>query len=172
MGQTQQANAMNAAYTENAANSIVAFQNDVEAVQLDRMAGQEDSALAKMQAQREGIVARAAAKADYGSRGIGGLSADAIHRALGFQTGERVAYADRNDQLDDERARLGLRNARDTARSRINSAPTAAKPNLLALGASLVGSAVNSYGMYSGLKADERATNLYVKQAQAQIERP
>lgn len=158
MGAQQQAKDINAAYKENAANSIIAYQEDIEANNLDYMSRQEDVALSTMQNQRQGLEARAAATVDSGGRGVGGLTASAIQRAVGFQAGENAAYIERNAQLNAQRARLTQRATTSTAQSRINSAQSSRGPSLLALGANLAGSAVSGFSMYSGLKADQATT--------------
>lgn len=163
MGQQQAANDANAAFQENAANSVIAYQQDIEANNLDFMARQEDTAMSVMQTQREGLVARAAATADSTERGVGGLSAAAIRRALGFQAGENAAYIRRNEELNNQRARLTGLATRDAAQSRINSAPRQRGPSLLSLGLNLANSAVSGYSMYSGLKADEAAAAAAIK---------
>lgn len=163
MGAQQAAKDANAAYQENAANSIIAYQQDIEANNLDFMARQEDTAMSVMQTQREGLVARAAATADSTERGVGGLSASAIRRALGFQAGENAAYIRRNEELNNQRARLTGLASRDAAQSRINSASRQRGPSLLSLGLNLANSAVSGYSMYSGMKANEAAAAAAIK---------
>lgn len=171
MGESQAASDQNAYHNANANNSIIAFQNDIEANNLDHMAAQEDTAQAELMARREGFIASSAALAEAGSRGVGGLSSAAIRHALGFQAGENVSYIQRNAELNEERARLGMRAAQDTAKSRINSAPKARAPSPISLGLKMAGGVVSAYGMYSGMKADERSANRVVDNAAAAIKR-
>lgn len=156
MGQQQAAADMNAAYGRNAAASIDAYQGDIEALNLDSMAAQENATQRRVQASREALAARGAARVQAGEAGVGGYSVAAIQRDLGFQEGEQIAAINRNADLDEQRRRLGGRNARDNAQSRINGAPRSRGPSLLALGAELGASAVNAYSMRSQLQAYER----------------
>jgi hypothetical protein len=158
MGEQQQAKDANRRYIENYRNSIIAYQDDVEASNLDQEAAQENSALNTFQARREGLIARAASRADGADRGVGGLSQGAIEQALGFQEGTNVAFINRNAELDAQRGRLAGKANANNALGRINSVGTARGPSLLGLGAQLAGAAVQSYGMYSGMKADQAQT--------------
>jgi hypothetical protein len=161
MGQRRQAEDANRRYLENYRNSILAYQDDVEASNLDQEAAQENSALNTFQARREGLIARAASRTDGADRGVGGLSQGAIEQALGFQEGTNVAFINRNAELDAQRGRLAGKANANSALGRINGVGTARGPSALGLAASLAGAAVQSYGMYSGMKADQARTDYY-----------
>lgn len=154
MGQRQQAQQMNAAFEENAANSLTAYSNDIEANNLSDLASQEQATQRRMEQQGNLLAARGSARA---AGGAGGLSRDAIAQDLGFQAGTNISAIDRNQQLDAQRTRLSGRAARDTATSRINSAPRSNGPSLLALGADLGSAAVNGFTMNSQLQAQAAA---------------
>jgi hypothetical protein len=157
MGQAQQASQMNAAYSRNADAAITAYQSDIEATNLDTMAGQEGDTQRRLQASSEALAARGASRATAGERGVGGLSVAALQRDLGFQEGQQIAAINRNATLNQQRHRLTARGSQDAAQSRINSAPRSRGPSLLALGADLGGAALNGYTMRSNLRANAAA---------------
>jgi hypothetical protein len=157
MGATQQAKDQNAAYSANAYNAITAYQGDIEANNLNTMTAQEAATQRRFGAQQEGLAARGASRASSGERGMGGLSAAALQRDLGFQQGQNIAAINRNSELDQNRSRLTARGAQDGTQSRINSAQRSRGPNLLALGADLAGVAANGFTMRSNLRANAAA---------------
>lgn len=158
MGMQEQAAGMEASYAQNRQSAIVAYQDDIEAGNLNQIASGEAAGQSILQARREALAARAASRAAGAERGVGGLSQAAIEQAITSQEGTSVAYTQRNMELDRERFRLGGRAAQNTAGARINSAPRGRSPSALGFIANLGSSAVNAYAMHSGLKADERRT--------------
>ena len=157
MGASKQAAETNAAYSRNADRSLVAFRDDIEAANLSTMTAQEGDTQRRMAASSDGIAARGATRAASGERGIGGLTAAALQRDLGFQEGSNIAAINRNSELDRQRHRLSTRGARDATMSRINSAQRSAGPSLLSLGADLGAAAINGYTMHSNLRANAAA---------------
>lgn len=157
MGAAQQARQTNNAYRQNADAAIVAYQDDIEASNLDTMAAQEQATQRRLQTTSEGLAARGAARAASGERGVGGYSVAAIQRDLGFQEGSNIAAINRNAGLDKQRHRMNVRGARDASQSRINAAPRSRGPSLLALGAQLGSAALDGYTMRSTLRANAAA---------------
>jgi hypothetical protein len=153
MGQVEQANQMNDAFAANQEASIDAYQGDIEAANLDSMAAQESATQQRIAASQEGLAARGAARASAGERGAGGLSAAALERDLGFQSGQHVANINRNAELDGQRHRLNTRGARNAAQSRINSRQQSKGPSLMALGVKLGSSAASGYSMRQSMNA-------------------
>lgn len=151
MGGVQEANAHNAYRAQNAANSIDAYSDDIEAINLEAMSRQEDSTIQRLMIADQGLAARASARVSAGERGLGGITAAALEQDVGFWEGTSIVNLDRNDELDAQRHRLSARGARNTALSRINSVRAARRPSLLALGASLGQSAVQGFTMHSHL---------------------
>jgi hypothetical protein len=158
MGAAQQSAEINAAHSQNAKAAITAYQDDIESAQLDAMSSQENNSLSILQNRREGLRARASSRAAAAERGIGGLSQGAVEQALGFASGESVAYVRRNMELDSDRYRLSARAAGSTAKARINSAPTSRGPSALSLVANLGSAAVSAYSMKTGMDADAART--------------
>lgn len=153
MGQRQAARATNAAFLQNQTASINAYQQDIEALNLDFMANSEAATQRRTAAVREGASVNSSAQAMASERGLGGISRAAIEQTLALQTGEQVAAIDRNAELDAQRFRLSGAGARDRAEGRINSAPRSRGPSALALGAQLVGAGVSAYTMRGRLQA-------------------
>lgn len=150
MGGVQQANATNAAYEQNANNAIKAYGDDIEASNLQSMAEAESTAQRSFQVSSDAAAARSAARVGAGERGVGGLTAAALQRDLGFQEGQGLAAINRNATLNQQRARLRLRGAADAAQSRINSAPRDAGPSVIGLAADLGSAGLNGYNIYMG----------------------
>jgi hypothetical protein len=152
MGERQQYAATEANYKTNANNALTAYQGDIEANNLDLMSSQEAATGRRLDASAEGLAARSAARVGAGERGIGGYTAAALMQDIGFSEGQQVANINRNSQLDDSRYRLSAKGAKDSAQSRINSAPRGTKPSLLALGASLGSAALSGMHMTTSIK--------------------
>ena len=157
MAAAEAASQTNANYKANAESALDAYQGDIEASNLDAMAAQEASTQRRVQTSSAALAARGASRAAAGERGIGGLTAAALQRDLGFQEGQQIAAIDRNADLDTQRYRLNVSGSFGRAQSRINSAPRSNGPSLLALGANLGASAVNGYTMRSQLRANAAA---------------
>jgi hypothetical protein len=153
MGASQEAAATEAAFKQNSKNALTAYQGDIESANLDTMASQEAATGRRMDASAQGLAARSAALTSGGERGMGGLSMSALLGDIGMSEGSDIANINRNDQLDNSRHRLATKGAQGAAQSRINSAPRGKKPSLLALGASLTGSALSGMQMTSSIKA-------------------
>jgi len=153
MGERQQAAATDAAFKQNQINSLNAYSGDIEASNLDAMAGQENAANKRFNITKGGLAARSTASVGAGERGIGGLSRAALLADIGMQEGGEIANVNRNAELDQSRYRLSTEGARSGAQSRINSAPRGQKPSLLALGASLGSAALGGMQMTSSIKS-------------------
>lgn len=167
MGASADAAAQTAHAQRSRRESIAAYGDDIEALQLDQSAAQEDATSRRVAATGQGLAARSAARVSAGERGIGGFTAAAIQQDLGFAEGAQIAAIDRNAELDESRFRLGSRNAQRTATSRVNSVQNGRAPSMLALGASLGGAALSGYHMKTGLDASKAATSAYVNQGTA-----
>lgn len=147
MGASQAARDQNRAYLANADSAIVAFQDDIEASNLDAMSTQEAATQRRLAASAEGLAARSASRVSAGERGAGGYSAAALYRDIGFQEGQNISAIDRNAELDDQRGRLRGRAINAGAQSRINSVRRARGPGLASLGLNLASTAVGAYTM-------------------------
>jgi len=152
MGQAQLAAAQTAQHNQNKINSLQAFRDDIEAINLDTMARQENTTMERVDAARQGLAARASSRVSAGERGLGGVTAAALLQDIGFEEGSTVATLNRNAELDMERNRTATRGARNTMISRMQSTRPGRKPSLLALGAQLGQAAVSGYRMYQDTK--------------------
>lgn len=157
MGQKQQAKAQDATYESNKANALSAYRDDIEAANLNTMAANENATDQRVDQARAGLAARSSARVSAGERGIGGLTAAALERDLGFQQGSNIAAINRNQQLDQQRYRLSTRGAANAAESRINSVQRGRKPSVIGLAAGLGQAALNGYTMQQDLTAAKAA---------------
>lgn len=157
MGQRQAANDMNAAFKENQRSQLAAYADDLEAINLNAMAADEDATQRRLQVSRDAQSARGSAVAAAAERGIGGFTLAAIERNFGFQEGEAIASINRNQELDGQRTRLSQRSAQNSRTAAIRSAPRSRGPSLLGLGASLASAAAGGFSDYKMMKAAENA---------------
>lgn len=151
MGAAKAASATNEAYEANAENAVRAYGDDIEASNLQSMAEADSAAQRGFQLASDAAAARSTSRVGAGERGVGGLTAAALQRDIGFQEGQGLAAINRNAFLNQQRGRLRLRGAANAAQSRINSAPRAAGPSLLGLGADLGAAALD--GLTMGMNA-------------------
>lgn len=158
MGGVQDARAHNAFVAQNQENALAAYGDDLEAINLDAMARQENLTVERLRYADAGLAARATARVSAGERGLGGATAQALEQDVGFWEGSSISNIDRNGELDMLRHSLSARAARNTAESRINSMQTARPPSMLALGASLGQSALSGFHMHSTLSALQTET--------------
>lgn len=157
MGKTQQAKTQTAMYERNKTNALAAYRDDIEAANLSTMAANEDSTAQRVDQSKAGVAARSSARVSAGERGIGGLTASAIERDLGFQEGSNIAAINRNQQLDQQRHRLNVSGATNAAESRINSMQKGRKPSVIGLVAGLGQSALQGFSMHQDLTAAKAA---------------
>lgn len=157
MGQRQAAKDMNAAFKENQRSQLAAYADDLEAINLNAMAADEDATQRRLQVSRDAQSARGSAVAAAAERGIGGFTLAAIERSYGFQEGEAIASINRNQALDGQRTRLSQRSAQNSRTAAIRSAPRSRGPSLLGLGASLASAAAGGFSDYKMMKAAENA---------------
>lgn len=157
MGQAKAARAQNQRFRQNHKSAINAYQDDIEAMNLNAIASNEDAAQRRMETRLEAMAARSSARVGAGERGLGGYSAMALEQDVFAQEGRAVSAIDRNLQLDEQRFRLQGRGAANTAESRINSMRRAAGPSTLGLIANLGSAAVQGFSMQSNLSANQAA---------------
>lgn len=158
MGQRSEAQAQNALYEANRKSAITAYQDDIVSLNTETMVAQEQATQRRMEAATEGLAQRAAAKVALGEQGFGGFTAAAIERDLLMAQGTGIAAIDRNDQLNAVRYQFAAKSAGETAKGRIQSVQRGTNPSLLALGASIGGSAFKGMKMFRDLKAAEAVT--------------
>lgn len=152
--QRAEARRVNAAFMQNQEASIGAYQDDIEANNLNTTASSEASTQRRVAAQREGLEARGQATASAAERGLAGSTTNAIRQAISLREGEQLSAIDRNQDLDEQRARMTGRGARKQAEARINQATRSKGPSLAGLAVNLGNAAVGGYTMNSQLAAN------------------
>lgn len=157
MGQTQQATAQTEMYNQNKANALVAYRDDIDAANMTAIASNEDASAQRVDQAKAGLAARSRARVSAGERGIGGLTAAAIERDLGFQQGSNIAAINRNQDFDQQRYRSNVAGATNAATSRINSVQKGQKPSVIGLVAGLGQSALSGFTMQQDLTAAKAA---------------
>lgn len=155
MGQRQEAAMQNAAFAQNQASAIRAYQDDIVSLNAETMVSQDQATERRNSLRGEALASRSAANVATGEAGIGGFTAAAIQRDLLAAEGTGIAAIDRNEGLSAVRYQYASRAAGETARGRIGSVARATPPSLLSLGANIGGSVFQGLRMFKSMKAEE-----------------
>lgn len=143
-GATEQANAQNAFYAQNARAAQSALATDYANLGLKSLQERKAASQQKFETNLDALKARSTARVAAGEAGVTGLSVDALIGDYFASEGRKVQAIDTNYDMTRNNILAEMDSAQANAQSRINSVQTARPPSMLPFMISGLSGAVNA----------------------------